>query len=389
MPDVAIPSAESSPASPSTPAAAAQTGDTPAPLKVPQDKAAYAEWRKTGKLPTDKPKEGSAPSSSSSDAPAGDGAGAESETASEAGTNKQERGAKPRGTAETRLNEILGDLKRAGLTPAELKSFKREAAAAAAAPPPAPSAPPAAAPAAQEPATPKLERTPKPKQEDFETFGQWEEARDAWQANETRVQIAEAIAEEHRKFADAETNRRNAAMLAEATERYGDDAKGVIEGAAKDLVGNKELPGVIVAMFNDTPVLGDLLYVMGSKPGEMSDFIALCKRSPGEAVRKLALIEHLVKEELANKKAGKPAAKAETGEGDGEAGTPARGEDGKFRTNVPPPAKRVTNAPAPPSETGGRQAAPPDEVEQAATTHDFRAYRKAANARDLAAKTGR
>jgi hypothetical protein len=359
-------------------------------LKVPQDKAAYAEWRKTGKLPAEKPKEGSAPSQNSSDAPAGDGAGAESETASEAGTNKQERGradgGKPRGTAETRLNEILADLKRAGFTPAELKTYKRSLRDGQPETPVGAAQPPAAAPAAQAPATPKLERTPKPKADDFESYTAFEAEVDKWQANETRVAIAEAIAAEHRRSADAETERRNAAMLTEATERYGADAKGVIEATAKELVGNKELPGVIVAMFNDTPVLGDLLYVMGSKPGEMSDFIALSKRSPGEAVRKLALIEHLVKEELASTKAGTPAAKAGEGEG-----APARGNDGKFQAAAPekPPAKKVTSAPAPPSETGGRQAAPPDEVEQAAKTQDFRAYRKAANERDIAAKHGR
>jgi hypothetical protein len=390
MPDVAIPSAGSSPA---TPAAAASAETTPKALEVPRDKAAYAEWRKTGKMPGAKPNEGQAAASAdSSGSSAGDdvAAGGEVDLASEAGTSKQERGraetsvVKPsRDNAATRLNELLGDLKRAGLTPAELKSFKREAQAATPAAAAPSAAPPAAAtPAAQAPAPQTLEAPKKPKVEDFDSYEKYEEARDQYHADQTRFEIAKALEGERTRAADAEAERRNAAMLADATERYGADAGDVIKNAAAQLVSTAEMPGVIRAMLGDSPVLGDLLYVMGSK-GELAAFIDLAKRSPGEAVRKLAIVEHLVKEELASKRAGKSAASGD--------GVPARANDGTFvkADGAAPPAKKVTNAPAPPSETGGRSAAPPDEVEAATKAQDFRAFRRAANERDLAARSGR
>jgi hypothetical protein len=48
------------------------------------------------------------------------------------------------------------------------------------------------------------------------------------------------------------------------------------------------------------------------------------------------------------------------------------------------PAKRVTSAPPPPRETGGRGTTSADEVEQAVKDEDYRSYAAAANARDIA-----
>lgn len=55
----------------------------------------------------------------------------------------------------------------------------------------------------------------------------------------------------------------------------------------------------------------------------------------------------------------------------------------------PPAPKKVTNAPPPPQEVGGRGTTSPDEVEQAVKEGDQEAYRAAANARDLARRKGR
>jgi len=87
----------------------------------------YAEWRQTGKLPEAKPtqpKGESAPpkeSSAEGEEPKG-----KSAPASETGNKDQEKQKPPRDNAATRLNELLDDLRKAGLTPAELKTFKRE-----------------------------------------------------------------------------------------------------------------------------------------------------------------------------------------------------------------------------------------------------------------------
>ena len=103
---------------------------SPAVFEVPQDSTARQEWLQSGKLPAGTPaaesKEESTPSKNASASTSEEDA-AETAAAS-APANKQEKG-KPNSAAD-RLNEILADLKKAGFTPAELKTFKREAKAA-------------------------------------------------------------------------------------------------------------------------------------------------------------------------------------------------------------------------------------------------------------------
>jgi hypothetical protein len=362
MPDVATPVAESSPAT----------------IAPPKDPEHYAAWRQTGKLPEPpaaKPNsEASAASQKNSDA-AGDSG--ESDTASEAVTNKQEQRAKPRGNAETRLNDLLADLKRAGLTPAELKTFKREAQqqqqqAEQGTPPPA-KAPEAAKPA---------EAPKRPKLEDFESYEKYDEANGAY---------LEALAD-HRaelKFAEREARTRAEALQRSTNEkveaaktRYSDEnARATIEGAAKAVFNEPAILPAVKAILDDSPVLVDVLYVMGSKPDELAEFVALAKANPGAAIRKAVLLERLVSEELAKTPGAVAAAE-----------TPARGESGQFVAAAPAkttPARKVTEAPPPPKEAGGRAAAPPDEVESAATAKDFASFRHAANRRDLARFQGR
>jgi hypothetical protein len=90
--------------------------ESPPVIEVPRDGAAYAEWRQTGKRPEAKPtqpKGESAPpkeSSAEGEEPKG-----KSAPASETGNKDQEKQKPP-----------LDDLRKAGLTPAELKTFKRE-----------------------------------------------------------------------------------------------------------------------------------------------------------------------------------------------------------------------------------------------------------------------
>jgi hypothetical protein len=103
-----------------------QTESSPV-IEVPRDGAAYAEWRQTGKLPEAKPAqpkgESAPPKESSAEGQVPKG---KSAPVSETGKQDQEK-QKPRDNAATRLNELLEDLRKAGLTPAELKTYKREA----------------------------------------------------------------------------------------------------------------------------------------------------------------------------------------------------------------------------------------------------------------------
>ena len=92
---------------------------------------------------------------------------------------------------------------------------------------------------------------------------------------------------------------------------------------------------------------------------EAAEFIDLAKKDPIEALRKWFTVEALVKEELGK-------AKPESaGEANGQA---PRGADGKFVSEKPPPTlpRKISQAPAPAPEPGGRSSAPVDEAQRAA-----------------------
>jgi hypothetical protein len=271
--------------------------------------------------------------------------------APEAGKPQQEK--KPRSNAESRLEEILSDLRTAGLSPSELKSFKREVRQeqAKAAPEP-PVKPPA-------PAVKKLE--------DYDSIEAYLEDLADQKAN----QRLEAYRAEERQKAEQKVI---SDKLAEAKTRYGDDAESRIRSTAKSVFNDEQIPMAVKALANDSPVLVDLMYVMGSDPNELDEFVSLAKSNPGAAIRKLVLVEKLVQEELA--KGGTPKA---SGNGD----APERDESGKFL-----PAKKVTSAPPPPRETSGRSSPPPDAVKRAIDDGDFLSYRAEQNRRDIAKRKG-
>lgn len=344
----------------------------PPSFEIPKEPAAYAEWRKTGKLEAPKPAE-SAPAKKNSD-PAGqrtseansseaDGPAGESGSASEAGKPTQE---KKRSTAETRLNDLLADLKRAGLTPAELKTFKKEAQKAAeettehtekpasqAAPPP--------------PKQPEYS-VPKPKLEDFDSIESFTDALTDWKADKREF---EGKLRAQQEAAQKEVNDK----LAGARARYGEAADSTIRESASKIFSDQQIPNAVKAIINDSPEMVDLLYTLGSDADGLKDFIQLAKTNPGQAIRKAVLMEKLVQEEL-SKSSGTAS----------EDGTPTRDSSGKFvaKEEKEAPAKPVTRAPAPPREASGRSAAPPDAVEAAFKSGDFAAYRDAQNRRDLA-----
>jgi hypothetical protein len=81
--------------------------------EVPSEARAYAEWRQTGKMPS--AESAPAPKESSDSSSEGEGTG-ERQKAPESETGKGKE-SKP-GKAEARLNELLEDLRKAGLSPA-------------------------------------------------------------------------------------------------------------------------------------------------------------------------------------------------------------------------------------------------------------------------------
>lgn len=348
------------------------------PAVVPTDPEAYARWRQTGELSAPgKPKEDSTPSHDPS--AAAEEAARNTAPASEAGPSKQEppRAAKPRSDAASRLTELLEDLKNAGLTPAELKTFRKSAAVE----PPAAETK-SARPATEQTAEPKAPA--KPQIGDFDDYAKYEKALEDWHEAMADYRVEKKLREYEAQRAQEASQRETQQKLDQAKQRYGVEAETTIRSAAKEILNDPAIVPPIKALISDSPVIADLMYVLGTgtKGDTLEDFVALSKSDPGAAIRKLVLLEHLVSQELTHqpvKAAEKPAAVSE----------PARGEDGKFVASGKPPAKPVTQAPPPPKEAGGAAAAPPDEVESAAKTGDFRTFRSAANRRDLAQRQGR
>jgi hypothetical protein len=364
---------ESTPAAAPSPAASETATAMP-----PSGNAEYANWRMTGKVPEAKPKSDASAASTKESSGAGDKP-AESAPASEAGKATQEK--KPRSTAETRLEEILSDLRTAGLTPSELKTFKREAQQNA-------EKPNAATEHTEKPAEPaKLEAPKKPKPDDFDSWDKYEQARDKYYEDLTRYNVEAAIAKDRQQRAAEAAARDMQAKLSDAKARYGDEAEATIRGAAKSIFNDARVPAAIKGLLNESAVLTDVLYAMGSK-AEVDSFVELAKSNPGQAIRKLAVMEHLVAEELA--KGGKPAATAKTGDESataaktGDTGAaPGRDEQGKFT-----PAKKTTEAPAPPREAAGRAAPPAEETFDPEKPVDVASYIRSANRKEIARRKG-
>lgn len=335
---------------------------------------ARTEWLKTGKLPEAKPKPKTEASASSS------------ETAPDSETGKQgNQERKPKPSAADRLNEILADLKTAGLTPAELKTFKREAQNQ------TPGQQQRSAEAAKQqaateqtakPAESKELKAPeKPNPDHFKTYAEYEAAKDKYYEDLADYKSAKAVQDFRAEQAQNATNAHVHQKMVEARERYGEDAVGVIREASKIISGDAEIPPPIKMLLNNSPIWADLVYALGNTPEELAEFVHLAKTNPLEAMRKAVLVEHLTKEELAKgggaSKEGAPAT---------ERGATERGEDGKFQKRTP--EDKESKSPPPAREVSGRGNPPADPAEKAFKDNDPRAYFRAQNAKDLAARRG-
>lgn len=334
-------------------------------FEPPKDQAAYQDWRMTGKLPEAAPAEKPA-----EDQKPEEPAPSKETTPAEPGEKPQEQPHRKGKDAEARLKSILDDLREAGLSPAQLKTFKQDYQRAQAAEPPA--APPAKP---EQTAKPQGSEAPaKPKMADFETYEAYEEARDAWVE-----QMAEFKAEQRlQKFTQeqqaAAERQAMKARVDEAKARYGDEAEQTIAQTAGALWNDQAIPEMVKSFLGDSPALLDVLYALGSQPDELAAFVELARTNPGAAVRKAVALEGQAPQ---GEKAAKPA--------------PARDETGKFLPAAKPPAEKKTpDAPPPPArELSTRGSTPPDEIESAVASGDFRTYMAAKNRRDIEQRRGR
>ena len=320
------------------------------------------DWRKTGNWPERKAAE------PAKEAPAASKESSESAPAPEAGKQPQEARPRQRSNAETRLTELLNDLKASGYTPAELKTLRKAAAAPVQAQTPAASSPAAAPQELKEPVMPKLE--------DYEgkPMSEYDTAVRKYVRELATFEAQKAIAEDRRARAADEQRQTVTAKLAEARKRYPDwDTVGKVALDAVYADGKAESgahPAVKHAL-GISPIMNDLLYVLGGDK-ELAAFVALSRRDPVAAVLKLGEMTPLIIEEMA--KAGKE--------------PPAKGADGKFVSSGPP-EKKISSAPKPAAEVGGKGSPPPDALADAQKKGDFDAYRAEANRRDLERRRGR
>lgn len=139
----------------------------------------------------------------------------------------------------------------------------------------------------------------------------------------------------------------------------------VMQPALTAIVGDEAVSPTVRAMLNDSEMLPDLLFTIGSSQQELASFIQMAKANPGKALRYIALTESLIREELNGQKQ-------------------AASESNEKKS----PVKPQTSAPKPPSEVGGRAATPGDELAMAAQAGDFRRFKAEATRRYLAQLKG-
>lgn len=210
--------------------------------------------------------------------------------------------------------------------------------------------------------------------EDFVRAAARHEAK--WEAD---IQVKQAIAAERQRFSQEAATRELTTKLEEAKQRYPDVQEKVV-AATGTIFNDQQIPFAVKALLNESDVLVDLMYVLQADAGEFSQFLQLARTQPGAALRKIALTESLVKEQL---RAGKST-------------TAARGDDGKFvKTDTEKdvtarkeaPAETKPRAPKPPSEVGGRGTAPEDALKEAAKAGKFGDFEAEMNRRRQASRS--
>ena len=136
------------------------------------------------------------------------------------------------------------------------------------------------------------------------------------------------IAQREQQYAANQQRREMQTKVDAARERY-ENFDEVIQPATTAILGDAQIPQSVKEMLNDSDVLPDLMFTLGSDDKALSEFLRLAKQSPTKAARYIAELERGIAEELAPKE------------------TP-RDQSGKFT-----PAKPKTSAPKPPSPVTG------------------------------------
>lgn len=317
----------------------------------------YAQWRISGELP-EKPKE-------TQQKPVIEEAATSQVEEGESATPRQQE--KVLSPAEKRIKELLAENKRLKAESETAKTPKPE---------PSSESKPQLVPQTRPKPTPEDKNddgTPK-----YKSYEDYVEELADWKA-EQRM----AVAERERSARDQQ--RALQAEVEKARGRY-DNLDEVMLPALKTITEAQVAP-VIMQMLDDSEVLPDLLYTLGSDADDLAAFLKMAKSNPGKAIRYLAVTENLIQEELG---------KADVPRGT----TPSRAADGKFTVAEPEPktpAKRgPESSPELPLEVGNRGTGAQDESSRALsdlmkgtnTAAATRAFFKAENAKDLRRRRG-
>jgi len=385
MPDVITPVAESSPAAVITPATEAPAPKSEKTWAIPRNAEAREAFLRAPTLAgPEPPKTESQPKADSTPAKTSPDSGSDS------GTDKPKQAPRLKTPEDTgaRLAELIADLRAAGLTPKELKTFKREAQKEASAERPASETRVPDSKPAEAPKPPEFAKA-KPVLKDYDDIEKYADALTDWKMEKS--DFDRAYRDTQAKLA-ADVK----AMREKAEERYGPEYEAPLKHAAETIFTKDAgaIPGVIKAMINESDVMADLLYTLGTDRDALTDFVALSKDKPTKAIEKLVLLQQGIREELA-----KPKSVSRETEGEASA-TPPRGENGKFvkaaeaQPETPKtPAKKATPAQdyEPPMEAAGLRPAPPDDLQTLterimsgkATAKDQRRWIELENAKDI------
>lgn len=216
------------------------------------------------------------------------------------------------------------------------------------------------------PSTPKPEEAParptKPKMDDYETYAEYEEAKDAYNEAVRAFDIQAALAEERKRYTGEQEKRAQQSEQQEKLAGFQERVKAV----------SSQYPDFAEVVMNPDVKINDLMreFIIGSEYGPHVAY-ALGKDDGALAARVSSLSPIAMVRELT---------KIEATFDTPDPGTPKPG---------PVPVKKVSSASPPPGEVRAMNAAPEDEAMAALQAGDTARYMKIMNARDLAAMRGR
>jgi hypothetical protein len=337
---------------------ATETGTLELPVS---GSAEYAEWRVTGNLP-EKPKPAETAPAETPKTATTEPQQAKPAPGTEPGINRQESRRKP--GAEHRIGELTAEIK-------QLRQQLTEAGK----PQPTKAEPSPAKPATYQ----EWRKTFKPTEWTNQYIAQNKDA--TWE--DAQAALADHMADRREEFRASEqqiAQQRQAVgeKLSEARKRY-QDYDTVAAPLVKEML-QPDIPREIFGVLNDSPVLADLLYVIGGDEASKNDFLDACRSNPSKALRVALLMEQDIVKEL------------EKGKENG-----ARNDKGQFtqtETTTTPAKKGPEAAPAPPIEINHRGGGEMDESARALAQIErgndaaFREWKRAEDRKTLARRRG-